>query len=199
MMLEQERNQLSELCRMLYRAGILAGSEGNVSLRNAAGEIVITPSGRHKGMLRPEDMLVVGPDGTLQEGKGRVTKEFPLHRMIYEARPDVGCVIHAHPVYSCAYAILGRPIPENYLLQMKEIVGRVAVADYAPAGSAELVENVRPYVADYQTILLRNHGLVCCGKTAEDAVCRCETAEHIAQSSILAELLGTPRPIPAES
>lgn len=199
MMLEQERKQLSDLCRMLYTAGILAGSEGNVSLRAPGGEIVITPSSRHKGMLRPEDMLVADPAGTLLEGTGRVTKEYPLHRMIYEARSDINCVIHAHPVYSCAYAILVRAIPENYLLQMKEIVGRVAVADYAPAGSAQLVENVRPFVADCQTILLSNHGLVCCGKTAEDALCRCETAEHIAQSSILAELLGTPRPIPAEN
>lgn len=197
MMLEQERIQLSDLCRILYNAGILAGSEGNVSLRAPTGEIVITPSSRHKGTLRSEDMLVVDQNGTLLEGNGRVTKEFPLHHMIYAARPDVGCIIHAHPVYSCAYAILGRSIPENYLLQRKEIVGRMAVAEYAPAGSDWLVENVRPYVADCQTILLKNHGLICCGKTAEDALCRCETTEHIAQSSILAELLGTPRPIPA--
>ncbi len=194
-MLEAEREELSRLCRRLYESGILAGSEGNVSIRGGDDLLVITPSSRHKGSLAPEDMLVADMTGSLLEGQGRVTKEFPLHKMIYEARPDVKCIIHAHPVACCAYAIAGRPIPEDYLLQMKEIVGSTALAPYAPAGSRELVEAVRPFAGSYNTILLQNHGLLCCGKNPEDALCRCETAEHIAQSSIWAELLGNPRHI----
>ena len=195
-MFEVERKQLANLCRMLYGKGILAGSEGNVSLRTASGEIVLTPSSRHKGLLQPEDMLVTNVDGTLVEGSGRVTKEYSLHRMIYETRPDVGCIIHAHPVFGCVYAIMGEAMPENYLLQMKLMVGSTAVADYAPAGSKELVEAVRPFAADHDAIILRNHGLLICGKDGEDALCRAETAENIAHSSILAELMGRQKNMP---
>lgn len=195
-MFEQERKQLADLCRMLYQSRILAGSEGNVSLRTTTGAIVLTPSSRHKGLLQPEDMLVTNLEGALLEGSGRVTKEFSLHRMIYEARPDVGCIIHAHPVFGCVYAIMGEAMPENYLLQMKLMVGSTAVADYAPAGSKELVEAARPFAADHDAIILRNHGLIICGNNAEDALCRAETAENIAHSAILADLMGRQKPMP---
>ena len=61
--------------------------------------------------------------------------------------------------------------------------------------SNNTARRVRPFAGSYNTILLQNHGLLCCGKNPEDALCRCETAEHIAQSSIWAELLGNPRHI----
>ncbi len=116
--------------------------------------------------------------------------------MIYETRPDVGCIVHAHPVYGCVYAIMGEAMPENYLLQMKLMVGTTAVAGYAPAGSKELVNKVQPFAKDHDAIILCNHGLVICGKDAEDALCRCETAENIAQSAILADLLGRQKTMP---
>ncbi len=191
-----ERQTLADLCLRLYESRILAGSEGNVSLRTADGHIVLTPSSRHKGSLRAEDMLVTDGLGNLVRGSSRVTKEFALHRMIYEARPDVGCIVHAHPVYGCVYAILGKPVPENYLLQMKLMVGPTAVAGYAPAGSRELVEQAAPFAAGHDTIILRNHGLLFCGKDAQDALCRCETAENVAHSCILADLMGGVTPMP---
>lgn len=195
-MFEAEKKELAQLCAMLYQSGILAGSEGNVSLRAKDGSIILTPSSRHKGLLQPEDMLVADIEGKLLEGSSKVTKEFPLHRMIYRARPDVGCVVHAHPVYGCVYAIMGEKIPENYLLQMKLMVGPTAVAGYAPAGSQQLADNVAPFVENHDAIILCNHGLVICGSSAEDALCRCETAENIAHSSILADLMGKQQVMP---
>lgn len=197
-MLEKEKQALAELCGKLHTLGQLAGSEGNVSLRTPTGEIVLTPSGKHKGTLRGEDMMVVDLQGNLLEGTGKVTKEFPMHRMIYEQRPEVNCVVHSHPVYGCVYAILGQPIPEDYLLQTKLMVGKIGVASYAPAGSQALVEEVRPHAKDCNLILLRNHGVVVCGKTIEDTLCRCETAENIAHSCLLADLMGGAKPIPGE-
>ncbi len=198
-MWSKERETLAELCHMLYRSGILAGSEGNVSLRAPTGEILLTPSSRHKGLLTPEDMLVTTLDGTLLEGSGRITKEFSLHAMLYDERPELGCVVHGHPVYGCAYAILGKGIPENYLLQMKMMVGPLGVAGYAPAGSRELVEAVRPFASDCNTIILQNHGMLFCGKDWEDALCRSETAENIAHSIILAERMGSCQMIPGSA
>lgn len=195
-MLEQEKQALAELCRKLHALGQLAGSEGNVSLRAATGQIVLTPSGKHKGSLRAEDMLVADVAGNLLEGHGKVTKEYPMHRMLYELRLDVGCVVHSHPVYGCVYAIMGQQIPDNYLLQTKLMVGKTGVAGYAPAGSAALAENVRPFAKDCNLIILRNHGVVVCGKNIEDALCRCETAENIAHSCLLADLMGKTSVIP---
>ena len=189
-MLEAEKKALAQLCQALHSLGQLAGSEGNVSLRAATGEIVLTPSGRHKGSLTSQDMMVVTPEGALLEGTGKVTKEFPMHQMLYQARPEVGCIVHSHPVYGCAYAIMGRTIPQDYLLQTKLMVGKIGLAGYAPAGSQALVEEIRPYAGECNLILLQNHGVVVCGKNPEDTLCRCETAENIAHSCLLAELMG---------
>ena len=64
------REKLASVCKMLYDRQLTVSAGGNMSIRIGYSEVLITPSGRNKGLLQPEDMVLIGTDGSvLSEGK----------------------------------------------------------------------------------------------------------------------------------
>jgi L-fuculose-phosphate aldolase len=90
------RNQITEVISRIYKRGMTTTSGGNVSIIDGNGDIWVTPSAIDKGSLRASDIICVKKDGTVI-GKHKPSSEFPFHKAIYEARPDIKAVIHAHP------------------------------------------------------------------------------------------------------
>jgi L-ribulose-5-phosphate 4-epimerase len=95
------------------RAGLVTLSFGNVSgVDRDAGVLVIKPSGAPYATLRPEDLVAVSlEDGRVVEGGLRPSVDTPTHRVLYQAFPDVGGVVHTHSPYASAWAQAGKPIP----------------------------------------------------------------------------------------
>ena len=98
----------------IYRYRMTTTSGGNLSIRDDDGSIWITPARVDKGSLRREDIVRVRPDGTV-DGPHRPSSEFPFHRAIYAARPDLRAIVHAHPVALVAFSICRR-VPDTRLL-----------------------------------------------------------------------------------
>src|SRR6188474_1261190 len=90
------RDQILETMDRIYRHRMTTTSGGNVSIRDDAGDIWITPARVDKGSLRREDIVRVGPDGA-QSGLHRASSELPFHQAIYKSRPDLKAIVHAHP------------------------------------------------------------------------------------------------------
>lgn len=195
-MYEKEKEELCRVCRLLYDRHLVEACDGNVSIRVSEEHILITPSGKNKGFLNAQQILTVDFSGLSVEGKGKASKEFPLHRTVYENRPEVRCVVHTHPVYATAFAMAGQNIPDNYLIESKVMLGKCALADYAPPGTAELAEKIVPYVKNCNAILLKNHGAVTFGTSVADAYNKMEVLETIAKTIIMSRLVGEPSPIP---
>ena len=57
-----------EICRRLNSKNLLAAADGNVSLRLADNEILITPSGRNKAHIRPQDIATITLDNEVVDG-----------------------------------------------------------------------------------------------------------------------------------
>jgi L-ribulose-5-phosphate 4-epimerase len=95
------------------RAGLVTLSFGNVSgVDREAGIFVIKPSGAPYATLQPEDLVVVSlADGQVVDGAMRPSVDTPTHRVLYEAFPEVGGVVHTHSPYASAWAQAGRAIP----------------------------------------------------------------------------------------
>src|SRR5688572_18865354 len=72
-------NELARCCRGLWEAGLLAGSDGNVSARHPGGGLLVTPRGLLKGELGPADMVRVDLDGRHLDGCREATTELDLH------------------------------------------------------------------------------------------------------------------------
>lgn len=197
-MFEQEKKELCRICHLLYQKELVSAADGNVSRKTEDGFMLLTPSGKHKGMLEPEEILVLDRSGEVREGNGRPSKEFPMHRAVYEHRPEVKAVIHTHPVYTTAFALAGRNLPEDHLIEMPMMLGRTALAPFALPGTEEMAEAVKPYLEECSAILLKNHGALTMGKNLTEAFCRMEVMESIAKTILLSAVLGKPERILAE-
>jgi L-fuculose-phosphate aldolase len=177
----------------IYRYRMTTTSGGNISILDDDGAIWITPARLDKGNLRRDDIVCVRPDGT-HEGPHRPSSEFPFHRAIYQGRPDIRGIVHAHPVALVAFSICRKVPDTNVLHQARKICGQVGFAPYALPGSAELGRNIaETFGTGTDCVILENHGVVIGGAGLQQAFERFETLEFAAKTLIKASILGTPR------
>jgi L-fuculose-phosphate aldolase len=178
------------VCRRLYERGLVAGPDGNVSVRLRDGSIVVTPSGMSKVDVTPDDLVLVDGEGRVLEGKGNPSSELRMHLRIYERRADVSAVVHAHPPTATGFAVAGEsfmaPVLPEVILQM----GEVPIVRYATPGTADLADSFDPYLARHDAFLMANHGATTVGPTLEVAHQRMESLEHAARIILAARMLG---------
>jgi L-fuculose-phosphate aldolase len=186
---------MAQCCRQLAASGLIAGRDGNVSVRLGPDRVLVTPSGLIKSTLTAGDMVEVGLAGRTRRGRRNPTSELDLHLRILSRRPDVGAVVHAHPPAATGFAVAGEEIPANVLPELILMVGRVPIVPYGRAGTPELGDRVEPYLAEHDALLLANHGAVTMGKTLDQAWIRMETLEHAARIIMAARAIGEPKPV----
>jgi len=187
------RDSIMRTMERIYRYRMTTTSGGNLSIRGDDGDIWITPARLDKGSLRRDDIVRVRGDGST-EGTNRPSSEFPFHKAVYEARPDVRGIVHAHPVALVAFSIC-RKVPDTRLLyQSRHICGEVGFAPYALPGSAELGRSIaRTFAEGFHCVVLENHGVVTAGTSLQNAFEKFETLEFTAKTVIKASLLGPVR------
>ena len=189
------REQLTQVCRMAWQRGYMAATDGNASLRLADGNILITPSGRCKQLIQPDELLVVDPAGNVIEGGGAPSSEGRLHYLVYRQRPDVMAVVHAHPPLATALSVAGRELDCTALPELMIHLGSVPTAPYATPTTDELPVAVEPYLQGSDAMLLDHHGTLTMGSTMERAWALTEKLEHAAQTLMAAEQLGGAKPL----
>jgi len=175
--------------------GFIAGAAGNLSARLPGGRLLITPTGRDKGALTAGELLVIDLDGNCVEGDGtcRPTSELPMHLEIYRQRPDVGAVVHAHPISCVALSLVGISLQTPYIPEALVLLGPVATARYATPSSVENREAIRGLIAEHDAIVLAHHGSLTVGSDLAEAFMRLEVLEHTAKTVAAAHMMGTPR------
>ncbi len=184
------RQQLVQIMHRIYYGGMTTLSGGNLSIRDEDGTIWITPGGMDKGRLKAEDIVCVTPDG-IATGLHRPSTELPFHRAIYQQRPDVWAIVHAHAPALVSFSIV-RQIPDTSIIpQAQRLCGRVGYAPYALPGSEALGTNIAgTFAKGYNVVLLENHGVATAGKTLLEAFQRLETLDFCARTQMFAQGLG---------
>lgn len=183
--------------RRLYERRILASYEGNLSLLLDEDRILTTPSGVHKGRLTADDLVITDRSGA-PIGGGKPSSELKMHLAIYQERPDVRAIVHAHPPVATGYAVAGRPLPAAALAETVTMLGCVPVAPYGTPSTEELADTVRELIRQFDVLLLANHGSLAVGQDLEQAEERMYQLEHFAQIALVSHLLGGPRSFSAE-
>jgi L-fuculose-phosphate aldolase len=189
----QLRHDLVQFGRMLHTQGFVAATDGNLSIRMDASRVMVTPTGFSKGMLNPEDMVIVDLDGRKLSGVENPTSEITMHLTIYKMRPDVGAVVHAHPCTATGFASAGIALDEPLCSEIVITLGAVPLAPYATTGSMELSESLMPFIPYHDAILMANHGVVTYGTDLRQAYMRMEAVEHYAKIVLAARQLGCTR------
>jgi L-fuculose-phosphate aldolase len=198
-MYQKERKQITEICRLLYSRNLVTASDGNISMKVDREHIIITPSRKNKGMLQPEDMIITDLEGNVLEGSSKASSEFPMHQAIYKNRPEVHGIVHTHPVYATAFALAGKTLPNNYLIEAKVILGPTRLAEYGTPGTMEMVAAILPHINHCNSILLKNHGALTYGVDLIDAYNKMDVLESIAKTIIMSKVIGDPITISEEN
>lgn len=185
--------------RRLRAAGLVAATEGNLSVRLDAERLLITPSGRRKDELAEPDLLVVpvaadAAGATTAAPGGTPSSDVAIHRAVYAARPDVGAVVHAHLPASMGLT-LAREIPDTAALpETKLFLGSLPFLPFEQPGSAELAARVATAFESAGedgrlpvAVLLERHGAVAAGlgggpAAVSEAVDRLELVEVLCRT-----------------
>jgi len=184
------RDEIMRAMERIYRSRMTTTSGGNLSIRDDAGNIWITPARIDKGDLSRKDIVCVKPDGSV-EGPHPPSSEFPFHKAIYEARPDLRAIVHAHPVALVAFSIC-RQTPDTRLFhQAHSVCGKIGFAPYALPGSKELGASIAAKFAEgCESVILENHGVAVGGESLAQAFQRFEAFEFAAKTIIKGRQLG---------
>src|SRR5437868_12024814 len=190
------RQDILEVGKLVYQKGWVAANDGNISVRLDQHRVLCTCTGVSKGMMTADDLIVCDLEGNKIEGSRDRTSELAMHLTIYQMRPDIFSVLHAHPPVATGFAVAGRPLNLALLPEVIIGLGCVPLADYGLPGTSALTDGMLPYIPKYDAILMGNHGSVCYGEDVYKAFFKMETVEHFARISLVAELLGGANVLP---
>lgn len=184
------RDEIMLTMDRIYRYRMTTTSGGNLSIRDDNGDVWISPARIDKGNLTRNDIICVRADGSI-DGPHRPSSEYPFHRAIYDARPDVRAIVHAHPVALVAFSIC-RQIPDTRLFHQAHFVcGQPGFAPYALPGSRKLGDNIAQAFAEgCDCVILENHGVVVGGQSLSHAFQRFEAFEFAGKTVIKGRHLG---------
>jgi len=160
----------------------------------ANGRILITGSGVSKGFCKEQDIVVLDSRGKKISGKRDPSSEVAIHLCVYEERPEINAVFHAHPPGCVACTIAGVSLAQCILPEVILSVGSIPTTEYATPTSLEGPEVVREFLKKgYNAIILDRHGSLTLGKDLFEAYNRLETMEQAANVTILARQMGSVR------
>jgi L-fuculose-phosphate aldolase len=193
---EQHRQDILDVGKLIYQKGWVAANDGNISVRLDERRILCTCTGVSKGMMTPADLNICDLEGNKIEGARERTTEIAMHLTIYQMRPDVMAVVHAHPPVATGFAVAGRALDQALLPEVVVSLGCVPLAEYGLPGTAALCDGMLPHIPKYDAILLGNHGAVSYAEDLYKAYFKMEIVEHFAHVALVAELLGGPKVLP---
>jgi L-fuculose-phosphate aldolase len=172
------KKQMCEIARLIWERRLTNAYGGNFAARAGKDSFLVTPSmmaeEKHCRLV-PDDLLLVGFDGTVIEGAGRLSRETEMHGALLRAFPSVGAVIHAHPVNCMVFAAAEKPIPS--MTEATERQGAAGLAKFAPMCTPEMCDNVLAYYEERRALtetmpvacVLPQHGVVVTGKDLNNA------------------------------
>ena len=192
------RREIVRIGQLMYERSYVVSSDGNVSVRLDDGRIVATPTMTCKGRMTEDSLAVTDATGKPLSNR-KASSELAMHILIYNERPDVKAVCHAHPPHGTAFAVAGLAIDQPILSEVILTLGCVPLASYGTPSTDELTEAMQPLVKHHNALLMANHGAVAYGADLWQAFDRLETLEHTARIAILSRILGGSKSLPVDA
>ena len=184
--LKEGREEIAYFMRRLYERGLTTTFGGNLSVRFSEDQILITPSSSDKGRMKGSEIGIMSTGGKILS-KFKPSIESSMHLKIYEARPDINAIVHAHPVVASTFAATNARINCRLLAESYAILGKPAYAPYRLMGTEKLAEVVAETAKSANCIIMKNHGAITVGKSLLEAFDRLEVLETCAKMTLISE------------
>jgi L-fuculose-phosphate aldolase len=197
----QLREEIHRIGQMIDDKGFIAANDGNISARVDKNLFLATPTGMRKSAIAPENLLLVNEKAEVVDGPAglRTTTEFLMHLKVYELRPDVNAVVHAHPPTATGYALAHKSMAGMYLPEIIYFMKDPGYAPYGTPGTPELANAVAAIVREHDAFLMENHGAVGIAADLKMAWWHLERLEHLAKILVAGEILGGPKELSAQN
>ena len=176
------RAEVVAAAREMHRRGLVAGTTGNVSVRE--GDLVhITPSAFPYPEMTEDDLVTLGADGTVVAGSRKPSTESRVHLAVYAARPDAGAIVHTHSGYATAWSFVGEPLGSPEVERVAG--GAVRTAPYAASGSEAIALAAVEAIDGRRAALMARHGVLGLGAGLSAALDTCAAVERAARRAWL--------------
>jgi methylthioribulose-1-phosphate dehydratase len=188
-------HNIIETANFLDSKGWTPATSSNFSQRLDNNYCAITVSGKHKGKLIPDDIMVVDLEGKPQDDK-KPSAETLLHTSLYAWNPDIGAVLHTHSLNSTLITLL----TENSLWRLEgyELLkafngissheSAIAMPIFANTQDiASLADEVLEYLnkkIPCWGYLIRGHGVYTWGKDMAETRKHLEAIEYLIQCEL---------------
>lgn len=193
-------DQLIAAGRFLFERGWVPATSGNFSARLPDGTIALTVSGRHKGRLTRDDILIADMQGNSLDDR-RPSAETPLHVALYRRFPDIGCVLHPHTV---ATTVLSRVSGDSIDLSGYELLkafpgidtheSSLAIPvfpnDQDTTRLARSVDTLLHHNPRLPAYIIREHGFYTWGRDVDAALRHVEALEFLLQCELELRRIG---------
>jgi L-fuculose-phosphate aldolase len=186
-----ERRAIIATARKMNEVGLNQGTSGNVSVRIDGG-LLITPTGMPYEELTIEDICELRTDGQPTGWTRKPSSEWRIHVDVYQRRPEVKGIVHAHPMFCTTLSILRKELPAVHYMIALAGGPNVRCAGYATFGTAELSERVQEALVGRKAALMANHGMIAVGGSLDEAFKIAREIEVLAAQYWRALQVGTP-------
>ena len=168
---EKIRKIVLEAIQEAVAEGLVKGTSGNIALRDDEDDVVaITPSGISYTGMTAEDIAIVDLNGKWLDGPYKPSSEVPMHTAVMRARPDVKATVHTHAMFATIMAM----------------------------GDCPELRPITPPQCG-KAVLIKNHGMFCCGKNMKQAMHAATYTEEMALTTFYSKLLGVYEPMSEEA
>lgn len=189
------KQEICDIGKRIYDRRMVASNDGNISVKISDNEYLCTPTGVSKGFMTPEYICKIDGEGNvLHANPGfKPSSEIKMHLRVYQKRPDVKAVVHAHPIFATSFAIAGIPLTKPIMPEAVIALGEVPIAEYGTPSTMEIPDNVEKYLQLYDAVLLESHGALTYSDSLLNAYHKMESVEFYAELLYRSMQLGGPK------
>ena len=185
------REHICAIGQRLYQREMGAANDGNISVKLDDERLLCSPTGVSKGFMTPDMICMINRAGEPIGDNGRKpSSEIRVHLHVYQHRPDVNAVVHAHPLYATVHAICGKPLTQQIMPESTILLGEVPIAPYGTPSTMDLPNSITDYLQTHDALLLENHGALSYGADLDNAHFKMEALDYYAKVVYLASQYG---------
>lgn len=195
---EKIRKQVLDAILEAVDMGLIKGTSGNIAVKDDTEDVAaITPSGIAYKTMKVEDIAIVDMNGKWLDGPYKPSSEAPMHTAVLRARKDMKATVHTHGMYATIMAMYDNDLLPTTPPQAEFVP--VKIVPFTMPGSNDLAQKVVDTLGDGRAVLLKNHGMLCCGKDIKSAMAATVYTEEMATTAYYAKLIGIFQPLPEEA